>query len=241
MKPSIEQLDWNTAKSEQSVASFTNYLESHPKGKYSEIAQNFLDSVGIQEVWDLAKNDNTVKGYQKYLNFAAIEKDSLNNILQYSKYANDTLTAIKRIDSLKDQIATSNLDHEAWVSATEKNSLGSYLRYIKNDSILGTHNDDAYKKIQEIGKNGFLYCGRVVNNKISDPIFSIVYRKEGEFKTNGIPQANDMVLAKKNRYIYKDLNVNYKSGNSIEVNKIYLVKSVSLQANAVFLEIIYEP
>ena len=241
LQPSIEQIDWSAAKSENSVESFTAYLESHPKGEYSETAQNFLDSITLQQAWMVAENDNTVKAYQKYLNVAATEKDSLNNILAYSKFAKDTLTALSRIDSLKDEIENSNLDHEAWMAATEKNSLASYLKYIKNDSILGTHNEDAQKKVLEIGKSGFLYCGRLVNNRIPDPIFDIIYRKDSEFKADEVPQANDIVRALKNRYIYRDQAVNSKSGNSIEVNKIYLIKSVNLQANAVFVEIIYEP
>src|SRR5690606_8908926 len=106
---------------------------------------------------------------------------------------------------------------------------------------LGTHNDDAHRIILEIGKNGFLYCGRAVNNKISDPIFHIIYRKDSEFKVDELPQANDIVRALKNRYIYEDPAVNNKSGYGIEENKIYLIKSVNLQANAVFAEIIYEP
>ncbi len=241
LQPSIEQIDWNSAKSENSAESYTAYLESHPKGEYSEIAQNFLDSINLQQAWLVAEKDNTVKAYQKYLNVAATEKDSLNNILEYSKFAKDTLTALSRIDSLKDEIENSNLDHEAWQTATKKNSLASYLKYIKNDSILGTHNEDAHKKIQEIGKSGFLYCGRAVNNRIPDPIFEIIYRKDSEFKTDEIPKVNDIVRALKNRYIYRDQSVNSKSGNSIEVNQIYLIKSVNLQANAVFVEIIYEP
>lgn len=241
LQPSIEQIDWSAAKSENSVESFTAYLESHPKGEYSETAQNFLDSITLQQAWMVAENDNTVKAYQKYLNVAATEKDSLNNILAYSKFAKDTLTALSRIDSLKDEIENSNLDHESWMAATEKNSLASYLKYIKNDSILGTHNEDAQKKVLEIGKSGFLYCGRLVNNRIPDPIFDIIYRKDSEFKADEVPQANDIVRALKNRYIYRDQAVNSKSGNSIEVNKIYLIKSVNLQANAVFVEIIYEP
>ncbi len=241
LQPSIEQIDWNTAQNENTVESFTAYLESHPKGEYSEIAQNFLDSINLQQAWIVADKENTVKGYQKYLNVAATEKDSLNNILEYSKFAKDTLTAINRIISLKDEIANSNLDHEAWLAATDKNSVRSYLRYIKNDSILGTHNDDALKKIQEIGKTGFLYCGRATNNTIPNSIFEIIYRKENTFKGNDIPQVNDIVRASENRYIYRDPSVNNKSGNSIEIGKIYFVKSISLQANAVFVEIIYNP
>ncbi len=241
LQPSIEQIDWMTAKSENSVESFTNYLESHPKGDYSKIAKNFLDSVSVQQAWLVAEKDNTVKAYQKYLNVAATEKDSLNNILKYSKFAKDTLTAISRIDSLKDKLTNSKMDNDAWQAAIDENSLAAYLKYIKNDSLLGTHNDDAYKEIQKIGKSGFLYCGKVVNNRIPDPIFDIIYRKDSEFKADEVPQANDIVRAVKNRYIYRDQAVNSKSGNSVVVNQIYLIKSVNLQANAVFVEIIYEP
>ncbi|MDC7999947.1 hypothetical protein POV26_02775 [Aequorivita todarodis] len=240
-KPSIEQIDWSKAKSGNNVESFTAYLESHPKGEYSEVAQNFLDSINLQQAWLVAEKDNTVKAYQKYLNVAATEKDSLNNILAYSKFAKDTLTALSRIDSLKDEMENSNLDHEAWQVAISKDNVASYLNYIKNDSILGTHNEDAHNKIQEIGKSGFLYCGRVVNNRIPDPIFDIIYRKDSEYKADEVPQANDIVRAIKNRYIYRDQAVNSKSGNSVKMNQIYLIKSVNLQANAVFVEIIYDP
>jgi len=241
LQPSLEQIDWNAAQSENSVESFTAYLESHPKGEYSKIAQNFLDSINLQQAWVVAEKENTVKAYQKYLNVAAIEKDSLNNILEYSKFAKDFLTAINRIISLKDEIANSNLDSGAWLAATEKNSVSSYLKYIKNDSILGTHNDEAHKKIQEIGKSGFLYCGRATNNRIPNSIFKIIYRKENVFKGDEVPQVNDIVRASENRYIYRDPSLTSKSGNSIEIGKIYLIKSISLQANAVFVEIIYDP
>ncbi|WP_051285124.1 hypothetical protein [Aequorivita capsosiphonis] len=241
LQPTMEQIDWSTAKSQNNVDGFTEYLESHPKGEYSEIAQNFLDSINMQQAWLVAEKDNTVKAYQKYLNLAAIEKDSLNNILEYSKFAKDTLTATKRIQSLKSEIDNFNLDLEAWQAALGKNTLASYLGYIKNDSISGNHNDEANKKIQEIGKNGFLYSGKTVGNRIPNSVFDVIYRKEGEFKADDIPQTNDIVRANDNRYIYKDLSVNYKTGNSVKINKIYLIKSVSLQANAVFVEIVYEP
>ncbi|MDN3723570.1 hypothetical protein QRD02_04190 [Aequorivita sp. SDUM287046] len=240
-QPSMEQLDWRTAVSENNEEAYSTYLEAHPKGEYAEIAQNFLDSTMLQQAWQLASKENTVKAYQKYLNVAATEKDSLNNILGYSKFAKDTLVALERIESLKDRMANSNLDETAWNTAQEKNSLASYLRYIKNDSILGTHDDDAYKKIQEIGKNGFLYSGRSSANKIPNSIFKIIYRKDSAFNSNDIPQPNDIVKANENRYIYKDINVNNKSGNSIRIGDIYLIKSVNLQANAVFVEILYEP
>ncbi|WP_310991986.1 nSTAND1 domain-containing NTPase [Aequorivita marina] len=240
LKPSIDQMDWNTAKSKNNVAGFATYLESHPKGEYAEIAQNFLDSINLQEAWQVAKTANTVKGYQKYLNLAAIEKDSLNNILQFSRFAKDTATARSTIETLKAKIANSNLDENAWNTAKIKNNLASYLGYIKNDSILGTHNDDAHKKIKEIGKSGFLYCGRAANNKIPDPVFHILYRKDSEFTRNDIPKINDIVQATKNRYIYNDLAVNHKSGYSTKTGNIYLIKSVSLQANAVFVEIVYD-
>jgi hypothetical protein len=240
LQPSIEQIDWNTAKSQNNVEGFTKYLESHPKGEYSKIAQNILDSITLQQAWLIAEKDNTVKAYQRYLNLAATEKDSLNNILEYSKFAKDTLTATKRIESLKNEIANFNLDQEAWQTAVNKNSLTSYLKYIKNDSISGNHNDEANKKIQEIGKNGFLYCGKIVGNRISNSVFEVIFRKESDFRADDIPKTNDIVRAKANRYIYKDLSVNYKSGNSVKVNQIYLIKSVSLQANAVFVEIIYD-
>ena len=240
-QPSMEQLDWRAAVSENEVDGYFSYLEAHPKGAYAELAQKFIDSVGLEQAWQLASSENTVKAYQKYLNLAATEKDSLNNILGYSKFAKDTLTALNRIETLKDKIANANLDEAAWHKAIEKNSLASYLKYVKNDSILGTHDEEAYKRIQERGKNGFLYSGRAMGNKISNSIFDIIFRKDIAFKKDDVPQANDIVKANENRYIYNDITVNHKSGNSIKKEDIYLIKSVNLQANAVFVEIIYEP
>lgn len=240
LQPTLEQIDWKAAKSENSVESFSAFLESHPKGEYSEIAQNFLDSLNLQQAWLIAEKENTVKAYQKYLNVAATEKDSLNNILQYSKFAKDTLTAITRINVLKDEFTNEKMDNDAWKVAVGKNKVTSYLNYIKNDSIVGNHDDEAHKKIQEIGRSGFLYSGKVVNNRIPNSVFEIIYRKEKAFKTDEIPQANDIVRALENRYIYRDLSVNIKSGNSIEKGEIYLIKSINLEANAVFVEIIYD-
>lgn len=241
LQPTIEQIDWSNAKSENSVEGFSAYLESHPKGEYAENAQNQIDSIGIQQAWLMAEKDNTVKAYQRYLNLAATEKDSLNNILQYSKYAKYKDAAIAKINSLKDQLDNFNEDQEAWDKAKGKNTLTSYLKYIKNDSISGTHNDEAYKKIQNLGKNGFLYNGKAVGNRIQNSVFDIIFRYQKEFNADDIPQTNDIVRANENRYIYSDLYVNHKSGNSVKVDQIYLIKSVNLQANAVFVEIVYDP
>lgn len=241
LQPTLEQIDWGTAKSKSNVEGYTEYLESHPKGEYSEIAQSFIDSINIRQSWLVAEKENTVKAYQKYLNIAAIEKDSLNNILKYSKFAKDTLIATTRIESLKSEIETLKLDREAWQAATKKNTVASYLRYIKDNSIAGNYNDEANKKIQQIGRNGFLYTGKAVGTSIPNSVFEVIFRNDSEFKPDDIPQTNDIVRARENRYIYKGLSVNFKSGHSIKLNQFYLIKSVSQQANAVFVEVVYDP
>ncbi len=241
--PSADEKAWNTANEEHTIDGYEAYLDSYQRGIYALTAQdslaamNFLQSLKI--AWTEAETNNTVKGYENYLNLAAVEKDSLNQVLQYSKLARDTLKALKRIDSLKLEGANSRLDEEAWQNALLQNTVGSYLTYFRNEKIAGKHDKEALARLLEIGKSGFLYSGKLAGNKITDPVFDLVYRNESGFKPNDMLRANDIVVARQPRYIYTDLGVTRKSGNTVKEGEMYFVKSVVLQANAIFVEIIY--
>lgn len=243
--PSADEKAWKVANSERTVESYSAYLESYPRGIYALTAQDSLESVNLlqslQIAWRDANQTNTVKAYENYLNLAAIEKDSTNQILEFSKLAKASLikTAQTRIDSLKKKASTNKLDEAAWLAATQRNTVGGYLEYFRNEKISGSHDQDVLTKLHEIGKTGFLYCGKLQNNKIADPVFDLVYRNESGFKANDMLKANDIVRARQPRYIYKDLAVKNKSGHTIDVGEDYFVKSVVLQANAIFVEIIY--
>ena len=243
--PNADEKAWKTANSERTLESYTAYLESYPRGIYALTAQDSLNSVNLsqslQTAWRDANQTNTVKAYENYLNLAAIEKDSTNKILEFSKLArpNAIKLAQKRIDSLKNKASTNKIDEAAWLEATQRNTVGGYLDYFRNEKISGTHDQDVLAKLHEIGKIGFLYGGKLQNIKIVDPVFDLIYRNESGFKANDMLRANDIVRARQPRYIYRDLGVNNKSGHTIEVGEDYFVKGVVLQANAVFVEIIY--
>lgn len=245
LMPNADEKAWRVANSEHTVESYSAYLESYPRGIYALTAQDSLDSVNLSQnlqlAWRDANQTNTVKAYENYLNLAAVEKDSTNQILEFSKLAKPSAikTAQNRIDSLKKRASTNKLDEAAWLAATKINTVGAYLDYFRNEKISGDHDVEVLGKLHEIGKTGFLYCGKLQGNKIVDPVFDLVYRNESGFKANDVLKANDIVMARQPRYIYRDLAVKNKSGHTVKEGEYYFVKSVALQANAVFVEIIY--
>ncbi len=243
LRPSVEENAWKAANTEYTMEAYTAYLETYPKGIYALTAKDSINSMkylkSLELAWKDAKKQNTIKAYDNYLNLAATEKDSTNRILGYSKMAKDTLIALKKIDSLKKVGSASKLDEAAWDLANSKRTVSAYLEYIQNEKITGINDMLAVVKLNEIGKKGFLYCGKVKGNKITDAVFDLIYRNESGFKDDDMLRANDIVRALKPRYIYSDLSVTRKSGHTLEVNEIYFIKSVVLQANAVFAEIIY--
>src|SRR5690606_13226043 len=135
--------------------------------------------------------------------------------------------------------STSLQDEAAWAVATKYNTVGAYLEYFRDDKISGKHDAEALTKLHEIGKTGFLYGGKLKGNKIVDPVFDLIYRNESGFKPDDMLRTNDIIKARQPRYIYKDLAVTRKSGHTIEAGQNYFVKGVVLQANAIFVEIIY--
>lgn len=243
LMPNADEKAWKVANSEYTMESYTAYLESYPRGIYALTAQDSLESQKLKQslhtAWHDAEQTNTVKAYENYLNLAAIEKDSTNRILEYSKMAKDTLIAIKRIDSLRNASSTEKLDDAAWLAATQRNNVGGYLEYFRNEKISGKHDQDVLAKLREIGRTGFLYCGKFKGNKIVDPVFDLIFRNESGFKAHDMLRVNDIVRARQPRYIYSDLAVTRKSGHTIEVGEDYFVKGVVSQANAIFVEIIY--
>ncbi len=241
--PNEDEKAWNVANNENNIQGYEAYLDKYPRGTYALYAQDSLESMkyvdNLNQAWDDAKKQNSVKAYENYLNLAATEKDSTNKILEYSNKAKEIQAALKKIDSLKIEGSNSKLDDSKWIIATDENTVSSYLDYYRNEMITGKHDKEALERIFDKGHTGFLYCGKVSGTKINDRIFDLIYRNESGFQKEDMLRTNDIVRALKPRYIYNDLSVTQKSGHTLEVGQIYFIKSVVLQANAIFVEIIY--
>ncbi|MEM0516901.1 nSTAND1 domain-containing NTPase [Aequorivita flava] len=242
-RPITDQKAWDLAVSENTVGSYETYIDSYGKGEYATVAHDSIASLkfkkDLRAFWLEATTLNAVKGYENYLNFAATTRDADGKITGFSKLAKYVSIAQKKIDSLRNSESTTLLDDNAWKIAQSKNRVSSYLNYIKNEKVIGEYDMIAMVKLQEVGKTGFLYAGKANNEQIYEPVFDLIYRNGGEFKDDSMLRVNDIVRTLQNRRIYNDPAVRNESGNLVRQDSIYFVKSVFLQGNAVFVEIIY--
>ncbi len=242
-RPITDEKAWDLALSTNTIDGYESYLDSYGKGTHAPIAKDSIASLtykrDLKAAWLEAQSLNAVKGYENYLNLAAATRNPEGKILTYSTTAKYVETAKNRIDSLKNTVSTTVLDEEAWQKAVNINTVSSYLNYIRNEKIIGDYDMLAAVKIQEIGKTGYLYSGKLEGNQIYDPVFDLIYRSGTEYKEDDMLRTNDIVRALQNRRIYSDPTVTKLSGSLVEQDSIYFVKSINLQANAVFVEIVY--
>lgn len=242
-RPITDQKAWDVAISENTIKSYEAYIDSYGKGEHASIAQDSIASLkfkrDLNSSWVEANALNAVKGYDNYLNLAATTRDSDGKITGFSKMAKNVELAQKRIDSLRNTESTTELDDTEWKEAEIENSVSSYLNYIRNEKLIGEYDMLAMVKLQDVGKTGYLYSGKVEGDQIYDPVFDLIYRNGGEFKEDSMLRVNDIVRALQNRRIYSNPTVTAASGDLIKQDNIYMVKSINLQGNAVFVEIIY--
>ena len=242
-RPITDEKAWEVAITTNTIDGYETYLDSYGKGTHAPIAQDSISSLtykgDLKAAWLEANALNAVKGYENYLNLAAATRNPDGKILTYSTQARFVETAKKRIDSLKNTVSTTVLDEAEWQKAERKNTVSSYLNYIRNEKVIGEYDMLAAVKIQEIGKTGYLYCGKLEGNQIYDPVFDLIYRSGTEYKEDDMLRTNDIVRALQNRRIYSNPSVTQVSGSLVEQDSIYFVKSINLQANAVFVEIVY--
>lgn len=78
----LDEKAWTDAKQQNSVESYTHYIEQYPFGIYSEQAEAALDEI----TWLSAVGDNTLQGYQQYLEnypdgfYAETARNKIENI-----------------------------------------------------------------------------------------------------------------------------------------------------------------
>jgi outer membrane protein assembly factor BamD (BamD/ComL family) len=160
--------NYEKAKVDQSIAAYTNYIETYPKSKFIEIAKSELAVLVEKDQWETARMIHSVSKYESYLskypsgsfsnqakqNIATIKENTawsktkrLNSVFAFENfietYPNSEFNfeARNTIQQLK--------DNNAWNAAIQKNSIGGYRLYLSeyND---GMRKADALVRINEI-------------------------------------------------------------------------------------------
>lgn len=162
------QKEYKKAIRENNINEYSYFLRMHPKSRYSSDIRNRLAYLYDEAAWNYAKNINTEKSYEQYLNQYPYGKH------RYQASTEQNLLAIKRIEEAK-KIKEEN----AWQTATYYNSITSYRKYL-NDFWNGKYSNEALQKIKQleaIAKNEA--TRNSYNNNYSDNV-SITEKREWE-------------------------------------------------------------
>lgn len=123
-----ETESWNKACQINTIASYSDYLQDYPKGKFRVEAKNKTDVLKIEyerrceeELWKSASSSDSISSYKYYISCTVLK------------------THIGE--------AKSKIENLIWMVAIERNTAEAYQTYL-NETDLGLHRDEAYEKIE---------------------------------------------------------------------------------------------
>lgn len=130
---------WENALTENSLASFKQYIVDFPQGEFVAIAGD-----SIQSKEEMEEVNNAIKAHdmQTYIDF--IEKYPENKNTPVFK---DSVKAMNRRDSLQNAP-----DYDAYAKAEKTNTIASYEKYMK-DFPGGKNEEKAKSKIEDLKAN----------------------------------------------------------------------------------------
>jgi len=219
------------------IQDFEIYINRFPEGKFVDQARDSIYAKASRnkvkqdnQAWDDASSSDNLDGYHAYL----------------TKFpnGNHVIEAEEKIKTLSNNLNNIRLDDDAWKSATLQATVNAFLDYYTNQTIIGSHREEALQKINEIGKKGWLYCGRFSEESMTESIFDLVWRGV-DFSEKDILKANDVVVLKTNEsarrtYRYADnRNANNTNNTLIDKNTKMYISAVEKEGNALVVQIIY--
>lgn len=236
--------EFNESLQRNTIQDFEFYISKFPEGKFIDQARDSVYAKSSrekklkeqqlkqieEEAWKLAVNNDNFESYQLYI----------------TKYPDGEYitTAKQKVAAFSENIENVKQDDQAWNRAVSQATVNAYLEYYTNLNILGSHREEAIKKITEKGIKGWLYSGRISGEKMTESIFELLWRAEN-FSADDILKPNDIVTLKANessRRTYK-FPANRTSNNTNEVFlskgiKAYIT-AVEKEGNALIAQIIY--
>ncbi len=231
-------VSWGIAKEDNTILGYQDYLDKLPEGKNAQMAKEILEKK-YDTLWITALTINTISGYEDYLIYATKsvnESDDGIIIPEYSAFATN-------VQNAKAKIKQGGLEEEndPWVLAKAQNTVASYMNYVMSDDN-EIYYLEAVSKLKEVGKKGWLFCGRKNDAKTKitiDRVFDIVNRKE-TFEVDDLLLEGDIVQlrGKAHRKIRKSAESSSESVGTVRDNTNYFVLS-TIGETAVFVEIIF--
>ncbi len=134
-------------------------------------------------------------------------------------------------------------DSLAWAEAVQNNSVQSFLTYVMNDSIRRSYADRALQKADSLGKRGYLFIGRSLNESEmsnADRVVQVIWSPNGN-RPNKKPEVNDVVTTVQgSRYTYRDPGRESKTGHTFKANTQGMILEVQEQGSALVAKVLYD-
>jgi hypothetical protein len=227
---------WELALDKDSIEEYKFYLRTNPTGLYQLAARDSIDSIEKKEkvladskAWNKADSINTVVALERYL-----------KEFNQGKFVAKAKEKIKILIESGEKIAE---DNEAWDRVKKSSLVDDLASYVINESILGQHKSEALAMINEVGNEGWLFCGRIVGEKISDSVLELIWRDRSDFSNNMIPAIGDILVVKKAFRTHRRVGATEAedpTGRFVEIDKKVLLLGTELRNNALFAKVRYD-
>ncbi len=205
MPPKTDQA-WQNAQNVDNRQAYQTYIDNNPDGRHVIAAKDSIRSKDYQDAklasendkleWQKALDQNTIEGYNAYIN----KKRSPKNFITEANNKKDSLTALlienidteneleraalldslKQQDSLDPKLLTdpktelvkekaepeTNPEEEAWEAAKSANTFDGYIDFLMSSDNQGTYAGEVESKLRSLGRSGWLFCGMTSDNQI---------------------------------------------------------------------------
>jgi len=156
-----EENAWYWAADENTISSYTNFIDQYPTSSYVEEAQSRIASLREAQAWEDACRTNTVSAYQSYISGGGLRTDEAyrkidecyweqamkaNTIDAYREYINRSASPKNHLDEAARRVADIE-DANNWDLACKTHTVDAYQDYIRNG---GKRVEDAHKKIDDL-------------------------------------------------------------------------------------------
>ena len=216
-----DQADFQAIENQNDFAVFSQHLNAHENCAHaSQIDSKFwamaMDADQAYTMSDYAENfPQGAHAEEAAIRLAAMEKE--------------------RMEVRKDSLA--------WAEAVQNNSVQAFLTYVMNDSIRRSYADAALKKADSVGKRGYLFIGRSLNESemsSRDRIVQVIWSPNGN-RPNKKPEQNDIVTTVQgSRYTYRDPGREAKTGHTFKADTYGMVLEVQEQGSALVAKVLYD-
>ena len=231
--PDKDKQAWEMAMEKDTQTEYDFYIRTNPNGKFLLAAKDSITSKEEQAItnadnkaWAEAGAKNTVDAYNKYL------KDFSRGI--------HIVEANSRIQKLETYALEVTKDKNAWEAAEADGSVNVLASYITNSNVLRNFKDEAIAKINEVGKEGWLYYGKKNGDKMDNEDFDLDYRVGENVEKDMIPQAGDILVVKKGFRTYNRVGATQAegaTGRAVKVGKKVLLIDTEERGSAIFAKV----